>query len=73
MPHNLTQQIALALIGLRGRLADWIERHSTADAENGSHTTDVLLWALAIVVVVGLAVAFLTGYVNKIGAELLAS
>ena len=70
--------MTLHTIALRAHLAGddvraWIERQSEADKERGSHTTDVLLWAIAIVALVGLAVMFLTGYVNKIGAQLLGS
>ena len=71
-------EMTVHTIALRAQLAGddvraWIERQSEADKERGSHTTDVLLWAIAIIVVVGIAVVFLTGYVNKLGAQLLGS
>lgn len=69
--------MSIHTIAIRAQLAGedvraWIERQSEADRERGSHTTDVLLWAIAIVALVGIAVMFLTGYINKIGAQLLA-
>jgi hypothetical protein len=67
--HTIALRAHLAGDGVRA----WIERQSEADKERGSHTTDVLLWAIAIIVVVGIAVVFLTGYVNKLGAQLLGS
>jgi len=68
--------MTVQLIALRAQLAGdhvraWIERQSEADRERGSHTTDVLLWVLAIIAVAAIAVGFLTGYVNKLGAQLL--
>lgn len=47
-----------------------IEKRQAEDRERGSHTTDVLLWALAIIVIVGIAVLALTTYVTRKGDEL---
>ena len=68
--------MSIQSIALRAHLAGdgvraWIERQSEADKERGSHTSDVLMWAIAIIISVGIAVTFLTGYVNKLGAQLL--
>lgn len=72
MNTSLTK-LAVATHLARTDLEAWLERRADRDLERGSHTTDVILWALAIITIVGIAVLFLTGYVNKIGAQLLAS
>ncbi len=72
MNTSLTK-LAIAAQLARTDLEAWLERRADRDLERGSHTTDVILWALAIITIVGLAVVFLTGYVNKIGNQLLGS
>jgi len=66
---KFTAAVVLARIDLDA----WLERRAEADLERGSHTTDVISWAIAIVVIVGIAVAFLTGFVNKLGNQLMNS
>jgi len=70
--NTLTQMAVQAqLIG--NDIESWMNRRQEADLERGSHTTDIILWALAIIVIVGIAVGFVTGYVQKIGQQLLNS
>lgn len=64
------QQLATHLDTLRYQIQRWLDERSTPDREQGSHTTDVILWAVAIVVIVGIAVAALTMYVQTQAAKL---
>jgi hypothetical protein len=70
---NTLTQMAVQAQMIGNDIETWMNRRQEADRERGSHTTDIILWALAIIVVVGIAVAFLTGYVQKIGNQLLNS
>ena len=60
----------LGMVNRKDQILNSIEARREADRERGSHTTDVLLWALAIIIIVGIAVAALTGYVTRKGNEL---
>lgn len=71
--NTTLSKLATAVVLARTDFDAWLERRADADLERGSHTTDVISWAIAIVVIVGIAVAFLTGFVNKLGNELMNS
>ena len=60
----------LGMVNRKDQILHSVEARREADRERGSHTTDVLLWALAIIIIVGIAVAALTGYVTRKGNEL---
>ena len=60
----------LGMVNSKDQILRSVEARREADRERGSHTTDVLLWALAIIIIVGIAVAALTTYVTRKGNEL---
>ena len=46
----------LGMVNRKDQILRSVEARREADRERGSHTTDVLLWALAIIIIVGIAV-----------------
>lgn len=70
---NSNSTLAAQYLWLVSTVQAWLERGSDPDRERGSHTGDVLGWAIAIVAICGIAVAAVTTYVNGLAADLLGS
>ena len=57
-------------IALYALVRAWLAPPAGDDPERGSHTTDVILWILGVIVVVGIVVAAVTAFLNARVGEL---
>lgn len=51
-------------------LQDHITAQSTREREEGSQTTDNLLWVIAVIAIAGIAVYALTSYVQSLAGQI---
>ncbi len=58
------------LDGLRTQLTTRAERHLTARDEQGSVTIEQVLWAVALIAIVGIVVAAIRAYVTTKAAQI---
>lgn len=68
--NHVTLYTAAQLSAARTALERWLEAQSTPDRERGSHTTEQILWAVAVVVIVGIATFAITTFVTNQAAKL---
>jgi len=68
--NPVTTYLVTRVVLLRAAVTEWIEARSTPTQEEGSHTTDVILWAVGVVVIVGIALAAITAFVTNESGKL---